>query len=271
MAAGMKRLLWLAISVSLVFSLLAAGCAKTVSTPGSKTEGQTPVYTATSAPGPDIRVTLSLSGPPMLGQPVQLTATFALAEGIKSAANVTARVILPGGLELVSGKLTWQGDMVLGTEYKIAATIRAVETGDWMIEARASYRMTDRGRVIGVLGGTKYLWALVYTDNATVSDRPTQPTEAPAPIPSKPPTEPPPRQPGEQGKEAPAPLVPSPSSALPSGGTILANPLVVTGGFSCNISENAFSPPPGENRTRNDVILPMALGKEVLERGFAPL
>ncbi len=204
----------------------------------------------------------------MLSQPVLVTATFALREWKDYVAkNATANITLGRGLELVDGDLEWQGDLIPGKPVEIKATIRAVATGDWRIEARAFYHPNETDWV----GGTAYLYALVYKDHATVSPWPTRPTEVPHGIPMPPPTEKPPKptpseghiapdigtlppieipveKPSEGDNITPKSLSPPSSSSLPSGGATLANPLVVTGGFNCKISENAL-PSPDQQRS----------------------
>ncbi len=171
-------------------------------TSSEPTENQTQVYNVSSAPASDIKVDLSLTGSPMLGQPVQVRAVFVLQEHYKYAQNVTACIVLPDGIEPdSSSKLEWQGDMVPGTSYEISATIKAVKTGDWRIEARAFFYPNQ----YDCLGGTAYLYALVYEDHATVSDWPTRPTGLPMGVPTSPPTEKP-REPSPgEGTVAPEP------------------------------------------------------------------
>ncbi|MBI4303839.1 MAG: hypothetical protein HY665_05830 [Chloroflexi bacterium] len=168
------------VSILLVLSFSVAGCAppQDQTVPGASDnqgvnlapkpeESQTPVYTVSSPPGRPVNVTLSVNGTPLVGQPVLATAIFALSERHENASNVTARIVLPKGFQLVSGELEWQGNMVRGTKYELKATIKAVKAGDWRIEARAFY-MPNR---TDVEGGTAYLWAVVYPDSATVSDQ----------------------------------------------------------------------------------------------------
>ena len=262
MNKGIKRILVTSLSICMVLILLVSGCGTLLSTPiseppPSQSTQPTPevspkqqVYTATSAPSSPVEVQLSLSDSPLLGKQVQVIFTFGLAEPFKrTAANTTARITLPHGFELVSGKLDWQGDVLPGTRYEIRAMIKAVKYGDFKIEARAFYHPN----AYDVTGGSAYIWALVHEDYATVSDRASHPTETPHAIPIAPPTEKPPKPPAEPGDIAPEPpsLHPPPSSDLTLGGATLANPLVITGGFSCNISGNAL--PPNQQTESNDV------------------
>ena len=247
MVGRIKRLLRLTVLLFLVLSLLATGCANTVS-PTSSTPAvtETPVYTVTSAPSSEMKVELSLSGSPMLGQPVEVTATFGLPEPAKSAAaNTIAQIVLSDGIELVSGKLDWEGDVLPGTRYEIKATIKAIKYGDWKIEARAFFFPDERT----ALGGTAYFYALVYPDSATISPWPTLPPgETPIEQSISPPTEKPPATAPGEGNITPGPPPLLPSSDLPTGGVTFINPLVITGGFSANISENSL-PQPGYRRT----------------------
>lgn len=171
MEPGTKHLFTMVVSFFSVLSLLTTGCSNKVPTPGSQpAQNQTQVFAANSAPQSSIKVDLSLGSSPELGQPVPVTATFAL-QWDERAANVTACIILLGGFELVSGKLEWQGDMLRGTRYEIKATIRATKLGEGKIQARAFY---SPGKNIG-RGGSVYLYTSVYEDGAIVSDRPLGP------------------------------------------------------------------------------------------------
>jgi hypothetical protein len=181
-----RRILVYLISLMLVLSLLAGGCAN-----------KNPVYTANSQPSSPFNVTLSVNGAPLLDQPVQVTATFAWADAFAGffdaskgvfASNTTLRIDLSEGLELVSGTPQWRGDTVPGTTYELKATIKTVKTGTWRITAGALYRPNKTD----LWGGSAELYALVSSDNATWSKvvphspLPTIPGEKP-PLPSVPP------------------------------------------------------------------------------------
>jgi len=194
-----------------------------------------------SAPSLPIEAQLSFSEPPILGKTVQLTATFNVRESYnRDAYNVTARIILPEGFEKIGGDLEWKGDFIRGNTYTLNATVKAVKTGDWKIEARADFSPREGS----YLGGSAVLYVSVSETGATVSDRPLE-KEGPTPIPIEP------------------SQIPSPS---PEGArqletaqfeATLSNPLIVTGFFNCYISENSVPAPRVE---REDELAPMVWG-----------
>ncbi len=263
MKLGMKRLFVTSILVCMVLTLLTPGCGQPppVTTPEPPSEqtpestlepssAQSEVYTATSAPSSLIKAQLSLTGTPILYEPVQVTFTFALREVVNfDAENATARIILPNGFELVDGDLEWQGDIIRGTPVTIKATIRAIKTGDWNIEAGAGFS-PGKGHY---LKGSANLYISVFEDSATVSDR--------VPI-----SEPGWSISGERGKsmeptlppvppiedwmvpKMPEPETPASSSARPPAGAE-GSSLTIRGYVECGISENAL-PQEGQERAR---------------------
>jgi hypothetical protein len=119
-----------------------------------------------SAPSLPIKAKLSFSEPPVLGKPVQLTATFDLMIDYPKASDITTRIVLPEGFEKVDGDLEWQGDIIRGNTSTLNATVKAVKTGDWKIEARASSGKSDG------MGGYAVLYVSVSETGATVRSRP---------------------------------------------------------------------------------------------------
>ncbi|UCH51916.1 MAG: hypothetical protein JSV54_04005, partial [Chloroflexota bacterium] len=96
-----------------------------------------------------VAVELSLSNAPKLGYSAELI--FVMTSR-KPTDNLTIEVTLPEGIERVSGDLYWHGDIPEGgtrnednwdekIEHKVVlrAVIKAVKSGDWVIQARASY------------------------------------------------------------------------------------------------------------------------------------
>lgn len=134
------------------------------------------------APSLPIEARLSFSEPPILGKPVEVTATFNLIEIYEDVArDVTARIILPEGFELVSGGVEWYGDFFPGDSYTLDATVKSVKTGDWKIEARAEFSPGEGSYLVG----STVLYVSVSETGATVSDRPPE-IERPKPIPIEP-------------------------------------------------------------------------------------
>lgn len=86
------------------------------------------------APSPPITVLLSFpDGAPPLNQEAELVCT--VNTPAMSANNLSVSVNLPEALELVSGDLSWVGDVAEGDEVEIIrAVVRSVKTGNWTIE-----------------------------------------------------------------------------------------------------------------------------------------
>jgi hypothetical protein len=86
------------------------------------------------APAGSLDVLLSFpDGAPPLNQEAELVCTVnALAGSVK---NLGVSVNLPEALELVSGNLSWSGDVAEGDEIEIIrAVVRSVKAGNWTIE-----------------------------------------------------------------------------------------------------------------------------------------
>jgi hypothetical protein len=81
-----------------------------------------------------MNATLSLSGTPSLNQVVEVTFT---ATPLADAPNTTVEIVLPEGFELVSGDISWKGDLEEGETVKLSAMVKAVEIGDWVIRGVA--------------------------------------------------------------------------------------------------------------------------------------
>ena len=120
----MKRLLVLALSLCVVVTLLIAGCSEL---PSELTLQET---------SPQEPVTVDLlfpDGASPLNQEAALICTVkASAINIK---NMSVEISLPGAFELVSGNLSWIGNIAEGDEAEVIRVIvRAVKTGNWTIE-----------------------------------------------------------------------------------------------------------------------------------------
>ena len=86
------------------------------------------------APSPPITVNLSFpDGAPPLNQEAELVCT--VNTPVRSANNMSLIINLPEALELVSGDLSWSGNVAKGSEVEIIrAVVRSVKTGNWTIE-----------------------------------------------------------------------------------------------------------------------------------------
>jgi hypothetical protein len=66
--------------------------------------------------------------------------------------NMRVSVNLPEGLVLASGNLTWQGDIVKGEKVDIiTAVVKAVKTGNWIIDIITDIDPRENGFFIGSL------------------------------------------------------------------------------------------------------------------------
>jgi len=118
-------------------------------------------------PQPEIWAKLTLSEPPILGKPVEVTLTFGIQKDYShDAKNATARISLPEGFELVSGNLEWQGDVLQNQTYAIEATIKSVKTGYWELAGRIQYSPPGSD---DILGGADFIYVAVSEDKAEIS------------------------------------------------------------------------------------------------------
>lgn len=127
---------------------------------------------------------LSFSEPPLLNKPVNLTATFTLLPDYHAPIDATAQIILPEGLEKISGDLEQTMELSPGQSYKLDTKVRSIKTGIWRIGVSAASAKYD-----GVGGGSE-LWVTVSEHDAIVSkSAPSGPSQSPYQ------TNPPPRYP----------------------------------------------------------------------------
>ncbi|GEM_PF-5453805 len=214
-------------------------------------------------PGPSagpLTATVTFSELPLLNKPVVVTAKFLLdsnyirgGKGIFRAKNVNVSITIPEGFELVnkpsdvqldnnarvwqSGRgvykvgraLKWKGEFTQGIPFEIKATIRAVRTGDFEIEAKAGW-IPEPHRVTTWVG-RQVLYISTSKDKAEVSNR--RPVRFV--LPSK-----------------KGPLFPVKSTSV-----TFINPLTITGYIECYVSSNSL---PGPFEIRDDVKVPMVWG-----------
>jgi hypothetical protein len=115
-----------------------------------------------------LQASLSFSEPPVLNKIVQVTAVFSIFKDFKyDLHDVTAKVILPEGIEKVDGELEWKGDIAYGTTHSLTAKVRSIQTGEYVVEARA-YCVPSK---IENYVGDAILYISVTENGAVVSDR----------------------------------------------------------------------------------------------------
>ena len=67
-----------------------------------------------------------------------------------SIKDMSVEIRLPEALELVSGNLSWVGDIAKGEQSEvISAVVRAVQTGNWTIEVHKSLDPKEHGGIGG--------------------------------------------------------------------------------------------------------------------------
>ncbi|MFH1087179.1 MAG: cohesin domain-containing protein [Chloroflexota bacterium] len=238
------------LTLLLVLFLLLPGCRSPggLPPPGEGGDG---------SPSEQIKVELSVSDLPTLGKPVELTAAFAIRESYTSdAPNTTATIELSEGIQLVSGTLKWQGDVVRGKTYQMKVTVKAVKTGVSEVMARAIGPVGE----VGSSGGAGYLYISVTDKGASVSRR--RPEAPPGYVwgaeqlePSKIPVLPP-RSPPSEPEHPPPP--PPPGRSTSAGAGTLST-LTVRGRFWVYVSKNELPPPPQPGQqwqVREDDLLP---------------
>ena len=103
-----------------------------------------------------IVVSLSISEAPALNQIVELTLSMTAP---RDAPNVSAKIILPDGLELVRGSPSWSGKLTGKQTVKFHCLVKAIRTGEWTI-------------IGAVTGGNDYLYLLVLEEKGLVRKSP---------------------------------------------------------------------------------------------------
>jgi hypothetical protein len=116
-------------------------------------------------PSLPIGVDLSISNAPALNETAEITCTIT---SVFDAPNTSAQIILPDGFELVSGELSWQGDIAPNGQESFKFTIKSVKTGNWTIKAKAGYLFGEDGWY----GNLDYLYISVSEETALVSKTP---------------------------------------------------------------------------------------------------
>jgi len=118
-----------------------------------------------------IKVTLLFSEPPIINKPVQLTAKYessSTKEILSIVNNVTYRINLPDGFELIEGNSQIIDKFDPKTGYSVKATVKSIKNGDWDIEARADYYTSSEDH----LGGNIHKYVSVTNNVAIISDMP---------------------------------------------------------------------------------------------------
>ena len=118
-----------------------------------------------TAPSIPIDVNLRLSNAPRLNQTAELRC---LVTSVFDASNVTVNISLPEGFVLVQGSTSWVGDIHEDGSVELMAIIKAVNVGNWTIEATAGYYLTKDSWY----GDIDRLYISVSEDSAYISKTP---------------------------------------------------------------------------------------------------
>lgn len=89
------------------------------------------------APSTILDIKMIFETTPLLGENARLVCSV---ESELGAPETQVNVELPGGVALVSGDLSWHGDIPAGGKTKIKAMVKAVQAGNWTIHAEAKSR-----------------------------------------------------------------------------------------------------------------------------------
>lgn len=120
--------------------------------------------TYTPAPQWPMSVNSLISQPPGLNQTANITCFIS---SQIDAPNVTANIILPEGIDVVSGSTLWYGD-INGSQVEFSVMIKPVTTGNFTIECVATSTMDDNSS----FGDRDFLYLSVSENNTTVSQVP---------------------------------------------------------------------------------------------------
>lgn len=89
---------------------------------------------------PNISVSLVLAPPPGLNKFGVLNC---IAHSVANLSDVNIVIELSDGLELVDGSLQWHGNLVKEQKVELSATVKPVQTGNYLITCTAEYMVDD--------------------------------------------------------------------------------------------------------------------------------
>ena len=138
-----KKIFMLLLNLSVVV-LLISGCSAPQETDDGKTAPADPINLEISFP----------NGAPALNQTAELKCTV---KPYESLHNMSVKISLPSGFELISGNLSWFGSISANEEIEvIRAVVKSIEVGNWTIEG-TSYLNPEENFGLGSNG-----WYPVY-------------------------------------------------------------------------------------------------------------
>jgi hypothetical protein len=151
----MKRIFIVSILTCVLLIPLVPGCTS------SPENGSAPPQ-ASIPPMPLISVEVSFQDDaPPLNQTAELLCTVITRISVKS---MSINVDLPDAFELVSGELSWIGDVPADSETTvIKALVKSVQVGNWTIDTRSQMDPQENG---GYRGGDYPIYVSVLEDSA---------------------------------------------------------------------------------------------------------
>jgi hypothetical protein len=138
----MKSIFIVSTLICLLLIFLAPGCGQPRVEPDAEEISPMPSQEKPpSEPSSPLQVTLYISHAPLLNEIVEVICTIS---SLVSCPNSTAEVRLPDGATLVSGNLTWEGDVEPGGEpVSFSTEIVFHKTGHWKIEGVVRYMYNE--------------------------------------------------------------------------------------------------------------------------------
>lgn len=116
------------------------------------------------APSSPIKIDLSMSQPPSLEETAEITIFLTYLTEIKeNLPNVSMKIILPEGLELVEGNPIWEGEIENNISYSII--VKSIEVGNWTIEGNA--RAPPEGETY--FGGRGFIYLTITENSAWIN------------------------------------------------------------------------------------------------------
>jgi hypothetical protein len=95
----------------------------------------TPIVIKTKKdPATPVTVTMILSKAPRLNEPAELSLVI---QSISDAPQTKAELILPEGTQVVSGDITWTGDLQANQPVTLSATIQFTQPGNLTVQGKA--------------------------------------------------------------------------------------------------------------------------------------
>ena len=120
---------WVGVCMIVVLAVVAIGYYSIAST--SLFYSHPPVSESDEDVGIPVHIELTLISAPALGQSAELLANIS---SVRDYSNTIVNINLPEGFELISGDLSWEGNLTKDQVLQLKVIIKAVKNGEWTIE-----------------------------------------------------------------------------------------------------------------------------------------